>query len=79
MLTCHRHFASIGAAITLTALALDPFFQQTVRYNLKPDIEINSQAKSVAAYTYNPDNVAAGEFWDFCEHCRLALQVLSDL
>jgi hypothetical protein len=35
-LTYRRHLASLGAFITIAALALDPFFQQSVRCNSQP-------------------------------------------
>ncbi|TVY21498.1 hypothetical protein LARI1_G002287 [Lachnellula arida] len=58
------NFASIGAIITLTALALDPFFQQTVKYTTQSATDTSQQAKSVAAYTYGTGFEGAPEFVD---------------
>ncbi|KAI9644597.1 hypothetical protein NHQ30_006618 [Ciborinia camelliae] len=56
-----RGCASLGAAITLLALALDPFFQQSVEYISMTVKDTTRDAQSVAAHTYD----AGVEFFDF--------------
>ncbi|KAF2805532.1 uncharacterized protein BDZ99DRAFT_501742 [Mytilinidion resinicola] len=50
-------FASIGAVITVAALALDPFFQQSVRYHSESAVDHDRNATAVAAYTWGTDIV----------------------
>ncbi|KAF2094343.1 hypothetical protein NA57DRAFT_60390 [Rhizodiscina lignyota] len=45
--------ACIGALITITTLALDPFFQQTIKYQGRPAVDPDQRAEAVAAYGYN--------------------------
>jgi len=53
LLNSRRHFASIGAIITIAALGLDPAFQQTVKYSSQSAIDPSSQAKATAAHFYS--------------------------
>jgi Protein of unknown function (DUF3176) len=53
MLTKYSRAASIGALITLLTLALDPFFQQTIKYVPRSSIDPIREAVTVAAHGYN--------------------------
>ncbi|KUJ09004.1 uncharacterized protein LY89DRAFT_317285 [Mollisia scopiformis] len=59
-----RSLASIGAIIIFTALALDPFFQQSVKYNTRSAVDATQQAQSVAAYNYGTGFKGAAEVSD---------------
>jgi hypothetical protein len=65
----YRHFACIGAGITLVALGIDPFFQQTIKYTSQSVVDSISEARAVAAYGYNgiADFTLGGEFGNICE------------
>ena len=52
-LTKYSRSASIGALVTLLALTLDPFFQQTIKYVPRPSIDPSREAVTVAAHGYN--------------------------
>ncbi|KAM0815922.1 hypothetical protein AB5N19_01723 [Seiridium cardinale] len=56
------HFASLGAAITLTATITGPAFQQTVIYQFRPAIDPSEQAYAVAANRWGDSIVAGSEF-----------------
>ncbi|KAI0594725.1 hypothetical protein F4775DRAFT_572768 [Biscogniauxia sp. FL1348] len=55
-------FASIGAIITIATLALDPFFQQSVRYVPSSVIDANQTAHAVVAYNWGENIPQSGEF-----------------
>ncbi|QSZ28822.1 hypothetical protein DSL72_003327 [Monilinia vaccinii-corymbosi] len=61
-------FVGIGAIITLLALPLDAFFQQSVGYNYKGVEDASQRAQSVAANTYGSVNPA-----DFIEIAHYSL------
>lgn len=67
MLNSFRHFASIGALIMVTALALGPFFQQTVKYVSIPSVHPTEFSSSVAAYKWGDFSGSAREFVNYCE------------
>lgn len=58
LLILHRSSVSLGAIITLLALALDSFFQQSVGYSYVTVEDTSQRALSVTANTYGVDNVA---------------------
>jgi hypothetical protein len=68
-LVYYRHVSSIAAVITMTALALGPFFQQTVSYAYQaaPDLS-NGPALSVASYTYDLNVSISGEWSQSCKY-----------
>jgi hypothetical protein len=66
-LTRRRHLASLGAIITIVSLALDPLFQQSVRYNSQPAVDPIRQAQTAAAHTYDTNNTFTGEFGSACK------------
>jgi hypothetical protein len=70
-LTRRRHLASLGAFITIAALALDPFFQQSVRYNSQPAVDLIRQAQTAAAHTYDTNSAFTGEFGSACKYNAL--------
>jgi hypothetical protein len=66
-LTFCRHLASLGAFITITALAFDRFFQQSARCNSQSPVDPIRQAQTAAAHTYDTNNTFTGEFGSACE------------
>jgi hypothetical protein len=51
----------------LTALALDPFFQQSLRYVAKPAVDRSQEAQVTTAYTWGETNWSWGEFVNACQ------------
>jgi hypothetical protein len=65
----YRHVSSIAAVITMTALALGPFFQQTVSYAYRAAPDLSSgEALSVASYVYDLNVSVSGEWSQSCKY-----------
>jgi hypothetical protein len=61
------HIGSIGAFITVVSLALDPFFQQTIKYEGQLAIDLRQDAHVVASYNYNATGGPMNTFDLSCE------------
>ena len=68
MLTRLSYFANIGALITLVVLGLDPFFQQTLKYDTRAAIDNSLEAQTVTAYGYNGTIGLSTPYSYSCEH-----------
>lgn len=54
--------------ITVLAVDLDPFFQQSIRYETAPAADSDSRALATVAYTYDAGNSkVSGEVGNSCE------------
>ncbi|KAF2098765.1 hypothetical protein NA57DRAFT_76004 [Rhizodiscina lignyota] len=56
------HVSAIGAVVTLLTLFLDPFFQQTLKYDYRPIIDDSMHSEALAAYQYNGS--ANSDLWN---------------
>lgn len=65
-LTLPRYLASIGALITILALALGPFFQQSVRYDTVPAVDPIQRAQAVTARTWGVSLMGWAEVGSAC-------------